>query len=592
MTFEELGLDAETLTALARKGYEEPTPIQALAIPRLLQGTSHIVAQARTGTGKTAVFGLPLVQLLRGGGSGKPRALVLVPTRELAIQVCGEIVSYKTGRFPAVTPIYGGAAYGEQFRRLSAGVDIVVGTPGRVLDHMERGSLDISKIDWLVLDEADEMLDMGFLEDIEKVFAASNPEKRVLMFSATMPREILRVAREHLGAYETLIHESDEDETALTDQIWLEVHEEDKIEALRRIVDSEEEFYGIVFCATKVDTDELAKNLQAAGYGAEALHGDLSQVERERTLGRFRNKLTTILTATDVAARGIDVDRISHVINFTLPHDSDSYTHRIGRTGRAGNTGTAITFVTPDENRRLFFIKKDQGESLRKGKVPDVEAVLTAKRERIKTRVLSELAKLNPVTDSFPNAPDETEGAPDRAADDVPDAREEPVSSPWLTLADDVLAMADPRGAVAAALAAGFAGELDAERYNELRSVDERGVARLYIGAGRKDRFGKREVAAYIKQLSGLPDRLVDRVEVYEACSFVTVPFGDAERILEAARRTGKLPTVRTATPKGGSVRGFPRPRTGGGYRKPGGSDRPDRAGHIGYHGKKGPRKD
>ncbi len=578
MTFEELGLDAETLSALAKKGYEEPTPIQALAIPRLLQGDKHIVARARTGTGKTAAFGLPLVQKLRQAGDGKPRALILVPTRELAIQVCGEITSYRTGRYPIVTPIYGGAGYGDQFRRLKTGVDIVVGTPGRVIDHMERGSLDLSQIGYLVLDEADEMLDMGFLEDIEKVFATSNPEKRVLLFSATMPREILHVARNRLGDYEIIQHDSKEDDTSLTEQLWLEVHESDKLEALRRIVDAEEDFYGIVFCATKVDTDDLAKQLQAAGYGAEALHGDLSQVERERTLGRFRQKLTTILTATDVAARGIDVDKISHVINFTLPHDPDSYTHRIGRTGRAGNTGTAITFVTPEENRRLFFIRKNQGDSLKKGKIPDIDTVLGAKRDRIKARVLAELALLRgpeaaeEELESDVSSPgEESEAMSDAAsAKAAPSRAEGDTESPWIALADELLALADARDAIAAALAAGFEGELDAGRYGELRPVDARGVSRLYVGAGRRDNFGKREVADYIKKLTNLPDRLVDKVEVYDACSFVTVPFGEAERILEAARRSGGFPAVRPATPKGAPRSGgFDRPRYGAPHGKP-----------------------
>jgi ATP-dependent RNA helicase DeaD len=400
-------------------------------------------------------------------------------------------------------------------------------------------------LEYLVLDEADEMLDMGFLEDIERVFEAANPERRVLLFSATMPSDILRVARKQLGDYETIEDESSAVETALTEQIWLEVHETDKVEALQRIIDVEEEFYGIVFCATKIDTDELAKRLQTSGYGAEALHGDLSQSERERVLGRFRNKTTRILTATDVAARGIDVERLTHVVNFSLPHDPDSYTHRIGRTGRAGNTGTAITFVTPEEYRRLFSLRKGSGKSLKKGEIPQVDEVISAKRDRIKARVLAELERYNQGTQL-----DTKREAEEWDAAEIPKP-DNKAFAPWLELADDLLSSVGAREAVASALASGFEGELDPSRYREMRqaSVDERARARLFIGAGRKHRYGKREVADLVKRLSGLPDRLVG-VEIFETCSFVMVPFGDAERIIEAARKSGGLPPVRAATPR------------------------------------------
>ncbi len=384
-TFADFGFSAPILEALARKGFEEPTPIQALAIPRLLGGTAHLVARARTGTGKTAAFGLPLIERL-STPAPKVRALILVPTRELAVQVAGEIASLSPGPAPRIATVYGGASMGEQLRRLSRGVDIVVGTPGRVIDHMDRKTLDLSGLEWLVLDEGDEMLDMGFIEDIEKVMDAANPARRVVMFSATMPQPIVRIAREHLGVFETVEDMTNPVQAGLTDQIWLEVRERDKLEALCRIVDSEDEFYGLVFCHTKIETDAVARALSERGYAAEALHGDVSQDMRERPLARFRDKKTLILVATDVAARGIDVERLTHVVNFNLPFDPESYTHRIGRTGRAGNKGTAITFVTPEEYRRLFALRRASGDGLRKGEVPSIADVIEAKRARIKIK--------------------------------------------------------------------------------------------------------------------------------------------------------------------------------------------------------------
>jgi len=541
-----------------------------------------------------------------------------VPTRELALQVCGEISTYRGIGRPVIAPVYGGASYREQIRRLERGVDIVVGTPGRVIDHMDRGTLDLSMLTHLVLDEADEMLDMGFVEDIEKVLEKSNPARRVLLFSATMPREILRIASRHLGQYETIEDQSGPLETTLTDQIWLEVHERDKLEALRRVIDVEEDFYGIVFCSTKVDADDLARDLAERGYEAEALHGDLSQSERERVLGRFRTKRTRILSATDVAARGIDVEKLTHVVNFSLPHDPESYTHRIGRTGRAGNAGTALTFVTPEEYRRLFFIQRSAGKALRKGSVPAVDDVLDAKRERIRTRIMA-LAGIavdeEPAGEAVADAATALEvpaavdaGSPETGdgsdatgsvasgapADGgaVAESEARPVDARWLSLADDMLGKLSPREAVAAALAAGFEGELDETRYAELRSVsvDATAKTRLFIGIGKRDNVMRKDVADLVKKLAGIPDRLVDSVEVYEAFSFATVPFEAAERAIAEARRQGGMPPVRPATPRGGDS------RPGFGPRRPG--FRPGGPRQGGYQGRNdgerryGPRPD
>lgn len=565
-TFSDLGLSQAILDALSAKGFEEPTPIQALAIPRLLAGNAHLLAKARTGTGKTAAFGLPLVERLSAPGL-KPRALVLVPTRELALQVSTEISSFSRSGCPRIATIYGGASMGEQLRRLSRGVDLVVGTPGRVLDHLERGTLDLSALEWLVLDEADEMLDMGFIEDIEKVMDAANPARRVVLFSATMPPAILRIARERLGEFEKVEDSTDPVQAGLTDQIWLEVRERDKLEALCRIVDAEDEFYGLVFCHTKIETDAVARALSERGYAAEALHGDVSQEMRERVLGRFRDRKTLILVATDVAARGIDIDRLTHVVNFNLPFDPESYTHRIGRTGRAGNKGTAITFVTPEENRRLFFLRRASGDGLRKGAVPSVKEVIDAKRGRIAVKAAAAAAELFGAA-----APDEGPGAPSPA--EPPSPADPARVEAFYALADELLSSLSPRDAVAALAAAAYSGDLDPKRYGEVRdvSVDQTGRARLYIGLGKKDGAWPKDIAEAVKRLTGLPDRQIDDIEVLERFSFATVPFEAAERAIAEARRLQGAPFVRIAAGKDGpSKRPFGKAPFAKGGQRPGG---------------------
>ena len=610
-TFKDLGLGPAALKAIERKGFEEPTPIQILTIPRLLTDGPSLVARARTGTGKTAAFGLPLIDLL-SKPQAKVRALVLVPTRELALQVSGEIISLRAGEGPRVAPVYGGASIGEQFRRLASGVDVVVGTPGRVIDHLDRGTLDLSALEFLILDEADEMLDMGFIEDIETVLKKSPPNRRVVLFSATMPRGILVVAKRHLGEYEIVEDSSEAVVTELADQVWLEVREGDRLEALCRVIDAEDDFYGIVFTATRVEADRVAKSLEERGYGAEALHGEITQEGRERILARFRDKRVRILVATDVAARGIDIERLTHVVNWSLPHDPDAYVHRVGRTGRAGNAGTALTFVTPEEYGRLFRFKRAAGSSLKKGKVPAIAEVIEAKRDRILARILARAAAsaieiegdaavaaksgaakgaveaglngavapaalaeglLSP-TPIEPSAeaseitepPEAVAGGeatlPKQTVAAKKAAKAKAKASPkqgpealalWGSLADELLGRLSPREAIAAALFESFGSELDPARYREIQegSVDGTATARLFIGEGRRQGATPRGLSSLVKRLSGLPDRLVGGIEIYEGFSFVTVPFEAAERVIAEARRSGGLPPVRLATPRG-----------------------------------------
>jgi ATP-dependent RNA helicase DeaD len=534
--FETLGLSEKTLAVLKKKGFEEPTPIQALAIPLLLTGDRDLVARARTGTGKTAAFGLPLVERL-SETSPHVRALVLVPTRELAIQVHAEIASLRHGSHPRTVAVYGGQAIGLQMRSLERGVDVVVGTPGRVIDMIQRSKLDLSHVEYLVLDEADEMLDMGFTEEINAIFEAVNPERRVLMFSATMQDAVMRVARTRLRNFTTIEDHVKTEATELTEQIWLEVREQDKLEAFTRIVDMEEDFYGLVFARTRVDADRVGQALEERGYPVETLHGDYAQEHRDRVMARFRSGKARILVATDVAARGIDVEGLTHVVNWSLPQDSQAYMHRIGRTGRAGNEGTAITFVTPLEYRKLTRMREGAGGRIKKGSVPKVSDVIDARRARA-------IAKVNAVAEDV-----SAEG------------------SPWMTLADEILIDTQARIALASCLSLAFAGTIDPERYSQIaeverderpgRLVDQTGQTRIFVSAGRQSGIDRKKLAEMIRRVSGLPDRLIEGIQVFDAFSLVSVPFDAAERIIRESRGSGRIPRMRVAKEDGGGEGGF-----------------------------------
>jgi ATP-dependent RNA helicase DeaD len=548
-TFESFGLSPDTLAALARKGFEEATPIQALTIPRLLAPGTDLIARARTGTGKTAAFGIPFAELL-ASPVGHIRAIVLVPTRELALQVTTELISLRSGSYPRVAAVYGGASMGEQLRRLSGGVDVVVGTPGRVLDHLGRGTLDLANIEFLILDEADEMLDMGFIEDIEAIMEKCGDKRRVVLFSATMPAGIVHVAKRRLGEYEIVEDFSEAVATELAEQVWLEVREGDKLEALCRVMDVEEDFYGIVFTTTRIEAERVAKALEERGYDAEALHGEIPQDRRERILAKFREKRIRVLVATDVAARGIDIDNLSHVVNWSLPHDPEAYVHRVGRTGRAGNAGMAITLVTPDEYRKLFRFKHVAGAGFKKAKVPEVDEVLAARKDRLRGKILAKAELL--VADAA-----EASASAEEAASAKKTSRASSKKELWLELADEILADTEPRVALSAALFEAFGAEIDPARYRKIEgySVDAAATARLFIGSGKRDKATPAGLASFVKRLSGLPDRLIGGIEIYENFSFVTVPFEAAEKVLSAARQSESGPTVRFATPKGGGAR-------------------------------------
>ncbi len=376
--FTQLNLHPQLVQAVTELGYTEPTPIQSSMIPLMLEG-HDVLGQAQTGTGKTAAFALPILHSIEPG-QGNVQALIVAPTRELALQVAKAIYEYGRYREVRVLCIYGGQPYGRQISRLNKGVDVVVGTPGRLLDLIKRNSLDLSHIQTVVLDEADEMLSMGFIEDIEAILDETPSERQTALFSATLPSQIRRLADKYLRDPQSITIEHKQMTVAAIEQRYYLVNENDKLAALTRLFEVEDMTSALIFARTRLGTGELANELTVRGFPAESLNGDLSQDARERVMNRFRQGQIQVLVATDVAARGLDIDDISHVFNFDLPPDPEIYVHRIGRTGRAGRTGIAISLATPQERRRLQRIEQYARQKIAKADLPTVEDIL-ARRE-------------------------------------------------------------------------------------------------------------------------------------------------------------------------------------------------------------------
>ncbi|MDF1704451.1 MAG: DEAD/DEAH box helicase [Aeromicrobium sp.] len=389
-TFADLGLSPGLVAVLSDLGYETPTPIQARAIPELLQGRD-VVGLAQTGTGKTAAFALPMLDALDPDRS-ETQALIMAPTRELALQVADAVTSY-AAQLPGirVLPVYGGQGYAAQLRGLERGAHVVVGTPGRVIDHLERGSLELSGLEHLVLDEADEMLTMGFAEDVERILRDTPDDKQVALFSATMPPAIRRLAKKYLHDPIDVSIDASIRSTSTVTQRWIGVHHHGKFDALTRLLEVENGDGLLIFVRTKQSTEDLAERLRGRGFDAAALNGDLAQAQRERIVGGLKSGALDIVVATDVAARGLDVDRITHVINYDIPHDTEAYVHRIGRTGRAGRSGDAIVFVTPRERRMLSALEKVSGRTLEQMSVPSPDEVNERRASRLTESITSSL---------------------------------------------------------------------------------------------------------------------------------------------------------------------------------------------------------
>jgi ATP-dependent RNA helicase DeaD len=374
-SFQSLGLSQALLDTIQKMGFENPTPVQEKAIPVLLKGDKDIVALAQTGTGKTAAFGLPLIELC-DANSGTTQALILAPTRELCMQINSDLMKYSSNVKPLnIVPVYGGASISDQIKKIRRGAQIIVATPGRLMDLMERKVVKIESIRFVILDEADEMLNMGFKEDIDHILAETPEEKNVWLFSATMPREVRAIAQAYMNhPFELTVGATNQGNVNIEHQ-YMVVEERHRYDALKRIVDYNIDIFGVIFCRTKLDTQRIAENLMRDGYNADALHGDLTQQQRDKVMGNFKNKTLQLLVATDVAARGIDVNNVTHVINMNLPDELEFYTHRSGRTARAGKKGISIVITTKKEVGRIRQIERIVQTKFEKKQVPSGEEV-------------------------------------------------------------------------------------------------------------------------------------------------------------------------------------------------------------------------
>ena len=497
-----IALSHKVMAAIQAMGFEEPSPIQARTIPPIMEG-NDVIGQAQTGTGKTAAFGIPItekVQDLR-----HVQALIMTPTRELALQVSEEIA--KIGQFKRLKtlPVYGGQSIDRQIRALRFGVQIVIGTPGRLLDHIRRGTIKLDMVKILVLDEADEMLDMGFIDDIESIMENIPREGRqTLLFSATMPQQIRSLADRYMNKPVFVTVSKEQLTVPQIDQFYYETRE--KLDGLCRILDAGDMESTIVFCRTKKGADELTASLVARGYMAEALHGDLSQVQRDRVMKKFRESKLEILVATDVAARGLDIDHVTHVVNYDIPQDPESYVHRIGRTGRAGRKGTAITFIHPREFRQLKQVEREIRQRIVRGQLPSAADILERQREIIKHRVIKTLEQ-----DAF--------------ADYHP-------------IVADLALDYDPVDIAAAAL------KLFQEGFKEVAELEtqsmstssgaEAGMVRLFVNAGRDNNIRPEDIVRTFAGEADIPGSSIGLIKIYSNFSFVEVPEDVAERVVSA----------------------------------------------------------
>ncbi|HEX8628225.1 MAG TPA: DEAD/DEAH box helicase [Catenuloplanes sp.] len=552
-SFTGLALRPELLRALSGLGYEEPTPIQREAIPPLLQGRD-LLGQAATGTGKTAAFALPVLHRLAGDGRGPdPVALVLVPTRELAVQVSQAFHRYGRDLGVRVLPIYGGQPIGRQLQALDRGVDVVVATPGRALDHIARRTLRLSGVAMVVLDEADEMLDMGFAEDIEAILDETPQDRQTVLFSATMPGRIGAIARRHLRdpIRIEMGRAAAGGEAQLVRQSAYVVSRAHKPAALGRVLDAEAPAAAIVFCRTREEVDQVTETLNGRGYRAEALHGGMGQEQRDRVMGRLRAGTAELLIATDVAARGLDIEQLTHVVNYNLPAAPEAYVHRIGRVGRAGREGAAITLAEPRELRMLKAIERVTGQRITMEKVPTV-ADLRARRLELTRAALHE-SLLGDEFDGFrvvvETLTDEFD-LMDVALAAVKLAHEATSGS---TDAEEIPEVAQARERPAA-------GRRETDRRPPGRPRGSDGeVARLFLGLGRSAGIRPQDLVGAIAGEAGLNGRDIGAIEIADRFSLVEVPESAADEVIAALRRStikGRKATVRRERGATGGPRG------------------------------------
>ena len=535
-SFSDLGLSAPLLKALDDVGYETPTPIQAQTIPPLLQG-KDVLGQAQTGTGKTAAFALPLLARL-DLNKRAPQALVLTPTRELAIQVAEAFQKYAAHlRDFHVLPIYGGQHYGPQLHALRRGAHVIVGTPGRVIDHMDRGTLKLDALGCLVLDEADEMLRMGFIEDVEKVLKNTPPARQVALFSATMPAAIRRVAQTYLKSPVEITIRSKTSTVANTRQrFWMAGGGVSKLDALTRILEAEPFDGMLVFVRTRQETTELAGRLEARGFGAAPLSGDIEQKMRERTVNRLKSGDLDIIVATDVAARGLDVERISHVINYDVPTDTESYVHRIGRTGRAGRSGEAILFVTPRERHMLRIIERATRQSIAAMELPSAAAVNVQRLSKLQDRIGEILgnAELAAGLGPFKDMVEQTQRSHQASPLDIAAALAYMAQGETPLMSESPRPRSDDRGEkreqppsiTREESRVPHAGEPQAERPRRPRRGAEAGMQTYRIEVGHQHGVKPANIVGAIANEAEMDSQHIGRIEIFDDYSLVDLPEG------------------------------------------------------------------
>ncbi|MCX7860046.1 MAG: DEAD/DEAH box helicase [Chloroflexus sp.] len=529
-TFAALGLSDALIATLSGLGYDEPTPIQAQAIPLLLAGRD-VIAQAQTGTGKTAAFALPIIE--RVTDDLAVQALVLAPTRELAVQVAEAIHRYGRHRALRVLPIYGGQPIERQLRGLAQGAQVVVGTPGRVLDHLRRGSLRFDHLRMVVLDEADEMLDMGFAEELEAILQLAPAERQTALFSATLPPAVQNLTLRYTRQPVRVSIAAEQLAAPRIRQIYYEVLARDKLDALCRVLDAEMPQLAIVFCRTRQEADDIGERLQGRGYAAESLHGDLSQAVRDRVMRRFREGQLDVLVATDVAARGLDIAEVSHVINYDVPTDPESYVHRIGRTGRAGRDGVAITFITPRERRMLQTIERVTRTRIERCRMPTLADVAARRRAALRDQLREAMAA--PGLESYAALVDELAGEHDvraLAAAAIKLLLNETETEQIDTITH--LETARPEGAERAERTP----RAKRSAVDERLSRAEQGMARIQINLGRNDQVRPADIVGAIANEAGVPGRSIGAIEVRARASFVEVPRRAARQVVQALNRT------------------------------------------------------
>jgi ATP-dependent RNA helicase DeaD len=534
-TFAELGLRTELLTELTALGYEEPTPVQAAAIPLLLMGRD-VLGQAATGTGKTAAFALPLLSALADGPrNSTPAALVLVPTRELAIQVSEAIHRYGRGLGVRVIPVYGGQPIGRQLQALERGIDVVVATPGRAADHLSRGSLDLSTVRCVVLDEADEMLDMGFAEDIEDILKQTPSDRQTVLFSATLPRRIAAIARRHhrdpvrleLGGETPAAGDAQ-----LVSQSAYLVARGHKATALGRLLDVESPAATIVFCRTREEVDALTESLRGRGYRAEALHGGMDQAQRDRVMQRVRSETADLLVATDVAARGLDIDHLTHVINYGVPTDPDAYVHRVGRVGRAGREGVAITLAEPREHVGLKAIERSTGRRIDIRTLPTVADVRARRVDVTRAALRERLIDPSEQTEQFRVVVE--------TLSDEFDLMEIALAAVRLaheTLTGSVQDQEIPDAAPAAGRERSTAPHRASAEGPRPR-VRSAGLSRIWISAGRKAGIRPQDLVGALANETDLEGRQIGGIEIADRFSLVEIPTESVDAVIRALRAT------------------------------------------------------